>query len=368
MSDEAVPRRARLARAAQPPALRRLHRPRRHGAAVHRRRGVLGLPARAATCASRPGQTRAGRRLRRHATCAPTSRHRDDGRRAWRRSTFGAVLDVRQRRQARRDAARRARLLPVDGERRFGPVGRFFEGEATSEVGLKAGLRARHLDRDRRPTSTRSSRSSTRATRSSRRPPTIPHDAGRRARRRSPRSSSGSRSTTAAARRPTTFRVIVSPLVTWIWLGALVIVGGGAHRAVARGRPGAPPRPGGLRGPRRAGARRASARARAEPSPSGRPDGVEVLVVVAVLVALCAVVFVVSQPLRRGPEAMERQTSERVARPRGRHARRSTARSATPSSMRGTGKLTPEDHRGARPPAARRGDRDPARARRARCG
>ena len=38
----------------------------------------------------------------------------------------------------------------------------------------------------------------------------------------------------------------------------------------------------------------------------------EILAVVAVLVALCAVVFVVSQPLRRGPEAMERQTSERA--------------------------------------------------------
>ena len=38
----------------------------------------------------------------------------------------------------------------------------------------------------------------------------------------------------------------------------------------------------------------------------------EILAVLAVMVALSAVVFVVSQPLRRGPEAMEHQTSERA--------------------------------------------------------
>ena len=44
------------------------------------------------------------------------------------------------RRRAGRHAAPRARLLPVDGRAGLGPVGRFFEGEATSEIGLQAGL------------------------------------------------------------------------------------------------------------------------------------------------------------------------------------------------------------------------------------
>ena len=35
---------------------------------------------------------------------------------------------------------------------------------------------------------------------------------------------------------PATFRIIASPLVTWIWLGALIVFGGGLDRAVARGR------------------------------------------------------------------------------------------------------------------------------------
>ena len=47
MSGEAPSARARLARAAQPPPLRRLHRPRRAWRSVHRRRGVVGVPARA---------------------------------------------------------------------------------------------------------------------------------------------------------------------------------------------------------------------------------------------------------------------------------------------------------------------------------
>ncbi len=47
MSGEAAPLGARLAGAPQPPALRRLHRPPRDGGPLRRRRGLLGLPARA---------------------------------------------------------------------------------------------------------------------------------------------------------------------------------------------------------------------------------------------------------------------------------------------------------------------------------
>ena len=42
----------------------------------------------------------------------------------------------------------RARLLPVAGRATSGPVGRFFDGEATSEVGLRAGPAPRRVDRD----------------------------------------------------------------------------------------------------------------------------------------------------------------------------------------------------------------------------
>ena len=70
----------------------------------------------------------------------------------------------------------------------------------------------------------------------------------------------------------------------------------------------------------------------------------EVVAVVAVLVALCAVVFVVSQPLRRGPEAMERQSSERVRDlEAAREAKYQEIRDAELDAR--LGKLTPEDHR-----------------------
>ncbi len=70
----------------------------------------------------------------------------------------------------------------------------------------------------------------------------------------------------------------------------------------------------------------------------------EILAVVAVMVALCAVVFVVSQPLRRGPEAMERQTSERVRDlEAAREAKYQEIRDAELDAR--LGKLTPEDHR-----------------------
>ncbi len=70
----------------------------------------------------------------------------------------------------------------------------------------------------------------------------------------------------------------------------------------------------------------------------------EVVAVVAVMVALCAVVFVVSQPLRRGPEAMERQASERVRDlEAAREAKYQEIRDAELDAR--LGKLTPEDHR-----------------------
>ena len=70
----------------------------------------------------------------------------------------------------------------------------------------------------------------------------------------------------------------------------------------------------------------------------------EVVAVVAVMVTLCAVVFVVSQPLRRGPEAMERQDSARVRDLQAaREAKYQEIRDAELDAR--LGKLSPEDHR-----------------------
>jgi cytochrome c-type biogenesis protein CcmF len=106
---------------------------------------------------------------------------------------------------------------------RLGPVSRYFEGEATSEVGLRPGLRRDFWT-------------------------TVAPDTGllRRTIRRGDRvfemTGSLSREERGAAlgvalRRlaasyprvapPATFRILVSPLVTWLWVGALIVFAGG---------------------------------------------------------------------------------------------------------------------------------------------
>ena len=89
--------------------------------------------------ALQPGPDGARRRLHGHAT---TGRRRaiDVGATAARALDLGADARRRQGRQARRDAAHRARLLPDRRRRRRRASARYFDGEATSEVGLKAGL------------------------------------------------------------------------------------------------------------------------------------------------------------------------------------------------------------------------------------
>ena len=70
----------------------------------------------------------------------------------------------------------------------------------------------------------------------------------------------------------------------------------------------------------------------------------EILAVVAVLVALVAVVVVVSQPLRRGAEAMERVDAARVRDlEAAREAKYQEIRDAELDAR--LGKLNPEDHR-----------------------
>jgi cytochrome c-type biogenesis protein CcmF len=128
--------------------------------------------------------------------------------------SLGAVLDVR------RDGKHVTTLRPTRGyfpstDPNAGPVGRFFDGQATSEVGLKAGLRRdlwTAVEPDLQPLE-----------------PVI---------QRADRSFSDARPDVqalliaAVAQRyrthtpPATFRIIASPLVTWIWLGALVVIAG----------------------------------------------------------------------------------------------------------------------------------------------
>jgi flagellar biosynthesis/type III secretory pathway M-ring protein FliF/YscJ len=70
---------------------------------------------------------------------------------------------------------------------------------------------------------------------------------------------------------------------------------------------------------------------------------VEVLAAVGVVVALLAVVAIVSQPLRRGPEAMERTASARVRDlEAAREAKYQEIRDAELDAR--LGKLSPEDH------------------------
>jgi cytochrome c-type biogenesis protein CcmF len=129
--------------------------------------------------------------------------------------SLGAVLDVRK------DGRRVALLRPTRGyypsmDPSLGPVGRYFDGQSTSEVGLKAGLRRdlwMAVEPDLGPLQG------------------IIHDADRRFSRASPDVQALVIAAVAGRydRRPppATFRIIVSPLVTWIWLGALVVFAGG---------------------------------------------------------------------------------------------------------------------------------------------
>jgi cytochrome c-type biogenesis protein CcmF len=130
--------------------------------------------------------------------------------------SLGAVLDVR------RHGRHVATLRPTRGyypsldQAGLGTIGRFFDGQATSEVGLKAGLRGdlwTAVEPDLTPLQ-----------------PFI-DTADRRFANAGPNLQGFL--IAAIVRRyqddppPATFRLIASPLVTWIWLGALVVAAGG---------------------------------------------------------------------------------------------------------------------------------------------
>jgi cytochrome c-type biogenesis protein CcmF len=173
----------------------------------------------------RPGQTmRVGdyevRYVRPTADIATTAEGRLE------KVVFGSVLDVRRDGEHVATLEPSRAFFPSMDITAYGPVGRFFEGEATSEVGLEAGAvrdvwTAMTPDIDALK-------------------PMI--DEGDRVFANfadDPDVSAAARSEALAQilvgitenyRRdppPTTFRVIASPLVTWIWIGAIVVFAGG---------------------------------------------------------------------------------------------------------------------------------------------
>jgi cytochrome c-type biogenesis protein CcmF len=139
---------------------------------------------------------------------------------------FGSVLDLRRDGEHVATLTPSREFFPSTAVVAFGPVGRFFEGEATSEIGLKAGL-------------TRDVWTAMTPDIDALKPMIDEGDEVFSNFADDPDVSAAARSEalaqilvgiTESYRRnppPTTFRVIASPLVTWIWLGAIVVFAGG---------------------------------------------------------------------------------------------------------------------------------------------
>jgi cytochrome c-type biogenesis protein CcmF len=137
--------------------------------------------------------------------------------------SFGSIVEVR------RDGRLVTTLRPERSyfpsrDDALGPVGRFFEGEATSEVGLKAGLRgdlwaAMTPDKEAlRPQIDEGDRVFSAVT--GKLAPKVEATLLAQALH-------GLANRYVTAPPPATFRLIVSPLVTWIWLGAIIVFLGG---------------------------------------------------------------------------------------------------------------------------------------------
>jgi cytochrome c-type biogenesis protein CcmF len=138
------------------------------------------------------------------------------------RIDFGAVLDVRRDGRTQRITTRRSYFPTNDPT--LGLVSSFFEGEATSEVGLRAGLL--------RDVWTVVSPSLAELRPAIEEGDKVFAGAGAKL---SPeeRNMFLAQALDGLVKRygqdppPATFRVLVSPLVTWIWLGALIVLAGG---------------------------------------------------------------------------------------------------------------------------------------------
>jgi cytochrome c-type biogenesis protein CcmF len=128
--------------------------------------------------------------------------------------SFGAVLDVRKHgKQVAMLRPSRSYFPSLDA--RMGPIGRFFGGESTSEVGMRAGLKedvwtAMQPDlRALKPGIRAGNQQLAKA--------------GPRAQAFAIAFLASSYTTKAPA---ATFRLIVDPMVTWIWLGGVISLGG----------------------------------------------------------------------------------------------------------------------------------------------
>ena len=230
----------------QPAPLRRLHRPRRHRRAADRDRRLLELPDQPRR---RPeaGRKHRRRRLRESPTCKPVRQGRQREvhlRRSWCGSRRTARPD-------RRLHPSRRFFRPTGGEVGSGTLTAFFAGEATSEVGLDAGPAQRLLDR----AATRTSAASSNGPAEGRQgfAACVRGRPGHAAAVQSAggADAAGARPTRACSRRrceqiaklqtlsaeniarayvdeklPATFKVIVNPLVTWIWIGGLIALAG----------------------------------------------------------------------------------------------------------------------------------------------
>ena len=152
--------------------------------------------------------------------------------------SFGAIVDVRRDGEKIVTLRPERSYFPSRDVRGLGPVGRFFEGEATSEVGLKAGMRrdlwaAMTPDiRTLLPTIEEGDRVFSAA--AGKLAPELEGQALGAA-------LNGIVNKYVDSKPAATFRVITSPLVTWIWLGSIVVFLGGLI-ALWPGSPGAPPR------------------------------------------------------------------------------------------------------------------------------
>jgi cytochrome c-type biogenesis protein CcmF len=137
--------------------------------------------------------------------------------------SFGSIVEVRRDGRHVTTLRPERSYFPSLDASGLGPIGRFFEGEATSEVGLKAGLR-----RDVWTAMTPDIRALLPVIREGDK---VFGDA---AGKISPAAESaalgaalrGLANRYTANPPPATFRIITSPLVTWIWLGAIIVFGG----------------------------------------------------------------------------------------------------------------------------------------------
>ncbi len=131
--------------------------------------------------------------------------------------------DLRVRREGNAEAVHTERSYFPSNDPGLGAVSRFFEGEATSEVGLRAGLGHDVW------TTVAPDIGGLRAVIGKgddvfRQAKSLPEE------ERSAALGVALRRLVASypnAARPATFRVLVSPLVTWIWVGALIVFAGG---------------------------------------------------------------------------------------------------------------------------------------------